>query len=411
MAVIEFQYVSKRYQIGQGSYGTLRDKLSALAKGLTGRLAGKKVNEAGQHELWALKGVSFAVDQGDALGIIGPNGAGKSTVLKLLARVTMPTSGKALTNGRVSALIELGAGFHPELTGRENIYLNGAIMGMKRAEVARKFDSIVAFAELEPFIDTPLKRYSSGMHARLGFSVAAHMEPDILLMDEVLSVGDIAFQVKCHRRMDEFRRNGTTIVFVSHNLEAVRNLCPRTILLDQGQVQVNDTTEKAIERYYQVMSSRIVAADAPGSAGNNEAKKAAIVGLQLLDGSGQPAFAFRSGDRAALVVELMLNEDMDSPFVGFVIRRSDRLVVSDTNSAFLGAGQQQFAEGTRLRVRFDFVMNLLRGTYQITSHVKDKERRRFYDYVDSAITFTVTESYSVGGVADLRPRCAVVQVE
>lgn len=410
MAVIEFQHVSKRYQIGQGSYGTLRDELSALVKAVTWRLSGKKVNEAGQRELWALRDVSFVVERSGALGIIGPNGAGKSTVLKLLARVTMPTGGKALTHGRVSALIELGAGFHPELTGRENIYLNGAIMGMKRAEVTRKFDSIVAFAELEPFIDTPLKRYSSGMHARLGFSVAAHMEPDILLIDEVLSVGDIAFQVKCHRRMDEFRRNGTTIVFVSHNLEAVRNLCPRTILLDQGQVQVNDATEKAIERYYQVLSSRMVAANAASFTGNKGDKEATIVGLQLLDGNDRPTFAFHAGDRAALLVELLLNEDMDSPFVGFVIRRSDRLVVSDTNSAFLGAGQQQFGRGTRLRVRFDFVMNLLRGTYQITSHVKDRERRQFYDYVDSAITFTVMEDYSFGGVADLKPRCEVVAV-
>ena len=200
------------------------------------------------NEFWALRDVSFEVSAGEALGVIGPNGAGKSTMLRLLSRILEPTSGRVGVQGRVGALIEVAAGFHQDLTGRENVFLQGAILGMRRAEVARKLDAIVEFAGVEAFIDTPAKRYSSGMHARLGFSVAAHLDPDVLLIDEVLSVGDMAFRQKCMDRMLEFKRQGVAIAFVSHNLQAVATLCERAVYL-QNEVRAYGPVQDVLEKY------------------------------------------------------------------------------------------------------------------------------------------------------------------
>ena len=409
MTVLEFENASKKYYLGQGSYGSLREKIPLFFRNLASRAIGRDPHITGNQDIWALKDVSFKLKQGEALGIIGPNGSGKSTILKLLAGVTTPTEGRVWTEGRVAALIELGAGFHPELTGRDNIYLNGAIMGMKKGEIDEKFDSIVAFSELDRFIDTPVKRYSSGMFARLGFSVAAHVDPDILLVDEVLSVGDIGFQVKCLRRMEEYRQRGTTVIFVSHNLEAVRNLCKRAILLYNGEIAVNDSTEKAIGKYFEIMSTHETTFESESPDGPHT-KKAEIVNFQLLNSTGSPAFTFNTGDEVTLVLAIVFHSDIDSPLFGFIVRRNDRLIVMDTNSVFLGAGTRRFRDGTRLKVKFKFVMNLLRGSYYVASHILDKNRRDFYDYVDNAITFDVNESYSFAGVADLRPTCEIAEM-
>jgi len=234
MNAIEVENVSKRYRIGQTSYHTLREDIYNI----TGRLSRFRRDRGkadGAGHIWALKDVSFRVEEGEKLGIIGRNGSGKTTLLRLLAGITRPTQGKISVRGRMGVLIELMAGFHPELTGRDNIFLNGAIMGMSRKDVQRKFDEIVAFAGLEEFIDTPIKRYSSGMQVRLGFAVAAHLEPEILLVDEVLAVGDAEFQKKCLGKMGDVASEGRTVLFVSHNLGSVVNLCPRAILLDQGR--------------------------------------------------------------------------------------------------------------------------------------------------------------------------------
>lgn len=242
--VIKAEGLSKSYVIGHRRdvpYGTLRDSLAGAARGFASRLAHPFVgsnspNGSGdtQEEFWALRDVSFEVQEGERVGIIGRNGAGKSTLLKILSRITEPTRGRVEIRGRVASLLEVGTGFHPELTGRENIYLNGAVLGMSRADIRSKFDEIVAFAEVEQFLDTPVKRYSSGMYVRLAFAVAAHLEPDILVVDEVLAVGDTQFQKKCLGKMEEVGRGGRTVLFVSHNLTALRNLCTSGLLLDRG---------------------------------------------------------------------------------------------------------------------------------------------------------------------------------
>ena len=248
--ILKVESLSKQYRIGtrEPGYSTLRETIVDLVQAPIRRLRqgnGPMANSA----IWALQDVSFEVTPGEVVGIIGRNGAGKSTLLKILSRITEPTSGRIELYGRTSSLLEVGTGFHPELTGRENIYLNGAILGMRRHELKRKFDEIVAFAEVEKFIETPVKHYSSGMYLRLAFAVAAHLEPEILLVDEVLAVGDARFQLKCLDKMREVSRQGRTVLFVSHNMPAITRLCPRTILLDAGQVLHDGVSTQVVSTY------------------------------------------------------------------------------------------------------------------------------------------------------------------
>jgi homopolymeric O-antigen transport system ATP-binding protein len=243
-SVIQVDNLSKRYRLGQTK--TLRQRLAGMI--VPGRGNGR-ADSGAEREFWALKDVSFQVQPGRVLGVIGHNGAGKSTLLKLLSRITDPTSGHASIRGRVASLLEVGTGFHPELTGRENIFLNGAILGLKRAEIKNHFDHIVDFAEIGRFLDTPVKRYSSGMYVRLAFAIAAHLEPEVLIVDEVLAVGDAAFQRKCLGKMGDVAQSGRTVIFVSHNMAAVRNLCHEAILLNVGQVQHRGDTSGVIDAY------------------------------------------------------------------------------------------------------------------------------------------------------------------
>jgi len=239
---INFENVSKRYRLG--NLGTLRGAVAGLFEKRNGD----------PQDFWALQDVSFHVDPGEALGIIGPNGAGKTTTLKLLSNITRPTKGQVVVSGRYASLIELGAGFHPELTGQENIYLNGAILGLKRHRIAEIVDDIIAFSELERFMDTPVKHYSSGMYVRLGFAIAAHTEPDVLLVDEVLAVGDASFRQRCIKRMETLRQNGTTVVFISHNMYLVRRMCDDAILLMDGKVRSRGTTSDVIADYESLLA-------------------------------------------------------------------------------------------------------------------------------------------------------------
>jgi lipopolysaccharide transport system ATP-binding protein len=243
-AAVSFDHVSKRFVLRHERAYTVLESMIGLVKPARRRT----------EEFWALRAVSFEIRGGETFGIIGPNGAGKSTVLKLMARILEPTSGEVTVRGRISPLLELGAGFHPELTGRENVYLNAALFGVSQAEAQDRYDEIVEFSELRDFIDAPLKHYSSGMYMRLGFAVAANIIPDILLVDEILAVGDEAFQRKCLSKIEEFRREGRTIVFVSHDLDTVRRICHRALWLDQGLVQAVGSTDSVIDSYLQSMA-------------------------------------------------------------------------------------------------------------------------------------------------------------
>ncbi len=263
--IIKVENLSKKYIIGHqvqggsivGGFPTLRDRITDganwLKRQLVSTISGQKIPEPTSEEFWALKDVSFEIQRGDCIGIIGRNGAGKSTLLKILSRITEPTTGQITINGRVASLLEVGTGFHPELTGRENVYLNGAILGMSKIEIKNKFDEIVEFAEIEKFLDTPVKRYSSGMYVRLAFAVAAHLEPEILIVDEVLAVGDAAFQRKCLGKMDDVAKQGRTVVFVSHNMGVMQTLCKRGILLQQGTVIADGTASATVTTYLEIL--------------------------------------------------------------------------------------------------------------------------------------------------------------
>ena len=312
-----FERVTKCYRLGN-SAGSLRDVLA----GLTGRL-GRADCSGMEHRgmLNAVQDLSFTVEQGESLGIIGRNGAGKTTVLRMLSGITRPTSGYIARRGRVSALIELGAGFHPDLTGRENVYLNGSILGLKRREIDRLFDEIVAFAELERFIDTPVKRYSSGMYVRLGFAVAAHTRPDILLVDEVLSVGDQAFQAKCLNRIGEMQRDGMTAVIVSHNLMLVRRHCSRAIVMEGGHALFDGENEQAIRVYSTCLldAKRQDVAERRVGSGASLAHKMHIEEVSFLDSKGQHVDTIASHEPFTIQIRYRASLPVSSPILEVVL--------------------------------------------------------------------------------------------
>ena len=302
------KYLLRHQQQGR-RYKALRDVLAEKAKSLV-RLGQSRAQANGsREEFWALKDVSFEIKKGETIGVIGRNGAGKSTLIKLLSRITEPTTGRFEVEGRVASLLEVGTGFHPELTGRENVFLNGAILGMSRAEIRKKFDEIVAFAEVEKFLDTPVKRYSSGMYMRLAFAVAAHLEPEILIVDEVLSVGDAEFQKKCLGRMQSVAQDeGRTVLFVSHNLQAIRQLCERVLLLRQGQVAFVGEPHTGINRYLnQNAEDHSATLDLSSYPRAREPEGARLLSLRFLDDEGRPAL--RIASPGSLVVEVRFRAD------------------------------------------------------------------------------------------------------
>lgn len=288
---IRCDQISKLYRIGgRESYRALRDSVANAMRAPLQLLRSKAQRARGgeraaaDNTFWALKDVSFEVKPGEVVGIIGRNGAGKSTLLKILSRITKPTSGEARIDGRVASLLEVGTGFHPELTGRENIFLNGAILGMRKFEIKARFDEIVAFAEIEKFVDTPVKRYSSGMYVRLAFAVAAHLEPEILLVDEVLAVGDITFQKKCLNKMQEVGTHGRTVFFVSHNMAAIARLCRRTILLNEGRVEADGPSPQVVGTYLRSGSGTTAAREWTKNAPGNEVTRLKAVRVRTQDG-------------------------------------------------------------------------------------------------------------------------------
>jgi lipopolysaccharide transport system ATP-binding protein len=350
---IRVENLSKQYRIGarQDGYMTLRESLTHAAAapwrrvrrfwprpgvngietspGSTELAASQPLVPSPQasNTIWALKDVSFDVQPGEVVGIIGRNGAGKSTLLKILSRITEPTSGRVALHGRVASLLEVGTGFHPELTGRENIYLNGAILGMTRREIARKFDEIVDFSEIERFLDTPVKRYSSGMYVRLAFAVAAHLEPEILVVDEVLAVGDQSFQKKCLGKMNEVHRSGRTVLFVSHNMGAILDLCGTAALLEAGELLAFDTCERVVDTYGRSSTSYDGSyLDLRYHPGRRRDRTALLTGLRLLDSHGLPTSQFLCGD--SITIELLIEPHPVHNELNIRIRFDDAVGVS-----------------------------------------------------------------------------------
>jgi lipopolysaccharide transport system ATP-binding protein len=332
---IRVENLGKCYMIGTRpeGYRTLRETLTR-ALSFPCRL-GRKSRAASKAEFWALKNVSLDVKPGEVVGIIGRNGAGKTTLLKILSRITEPTEGRAEVYGRVGSLLEVGTGFHPELTGRENVFLNGAILGMRKAEIIRKFDEIAAFAEVEKFLDTPVKHYSSGMYVRLAFAVAAHLEPEILLVDEVLAVGDAAFQKKCLGKMGEVAREGRTVLFVSHNLEAVLNLCPQTFVVNNGSLVFQGNSEEALSFYLNASTGERSSPEAHllyQSTNPSDTNKAQIEAIELLDPAGNPKPQIYTWDDILIRVHYSSTENFQAGSVILEIRdfKQQRLIVLDS---------------------------------------------------------------------------------
>lgn len=326
--------LSKRYRIGQKEAlpETFIGAMSAWLKSpLTNFKQLRQVSHFSEngHDpkdvIWALKDVCFEVKHGEAVGIIGRNGAGKSTLLKILSRITEPTAGRAAINGRVSSLLEVGTGFHPELTGRENVYLNGIILGMSKKEVDRKFDEIVDFSDIEKFIDTPVKRYSSGMKVRLAFAVAAHLEPEILLVDEVLAVGDAAFQKKCLGKMGTVTKEGRTVLFISHQLDMVRSLCDRGIWLYQGQVKVDGDSDKVIEDYLDSLDSQVQASFFQVEEDSN--LNIQIVGGRVVSTNGKFQNRFDVFDQIAFDFEYVIRKPTRGVVVYFELKRNETMLL------------------------------------------------------------------------------------
>jgi lipopolysaccharide transport system ATP-binding protein len=392
-APVIFDRVWKKFRQGE-RHDSLRDLIPATIRAIAGR---SKPTELQKQEFWAVEDVTFEVQPGEALGIIGPNGAGKSTTLKLLTRILRPNRGRCSVKGRVGALIEVAAGFHPDLTGRENVYLQGALMGMKRAEVAARFDQIIEFAGVGPFVDTQIKRYSSGMNARLGFSIAAHLSPDVLIIDEVLSVGDMAFQEKCVQRMRQLKRDGVTIVFVSHNLQAVSALCDRAVYLNRSARAIGPCAE-VINKYVN---------DSFTSSGEAREGEIHVLSATLYDADGR---VVRTPVAPAALLTLRVDFEAVRPVDGVtftfcVHRATDQLMVYDETFAQRNLGLASVPSG-RFSIDFRFEANLTRGQYYFDVFSAHVASRRYLGRLRPAAHLTVAEDRTFAGVAHLAVRAA-----
>jgi ABC-type polysaccharide/polyol phosphate transport system ATPase subunit len=383
---VVFDHVWKKFRRGE-RHDSLRDLIPATARRVWRR---SSADLQGDREFWALQDVSFEVGAGEALGIIGPNGAGKSTTLKLLTKILRPTRGTCAVRGRIGALIEVAAGFHPDLTGRENVYLQGAIMGMKRREIARSLDAIVEFAGVGAFIDTPVKRYSSGMNARLGFSIAAHLNPDVLIIDEVLSVGDMAFQERCVQRMLEFKEKGVAIVFVSHNLQAVNMLCQRCLFVAGRTIALGPTAD-VIRQYTERAHGAV-----PDAATDLVARHISLTRVGG-DTDGVPP-----GAPMTLEATFEARRDFGPLTFLFRVRRStDALTVYDAHFEADTAGAGVVHAGDQLTVRIAFRANLARGMYFVECRVLETSTMTLPSNLGPLGTFSVDEATTWDGVAHL----------
>jgi lipopolysaccharide transport system ATP-binding protein len=349
-----------------------------------------------EDRFWALRDVSFEVNRGDIVGIIGRNGAGKSTLLKILSNVTTPTRGQVSYKGRIASLLEVGTGFHPELTGRENIFLNGAILGMTKVEIKRKFDEIVAFAEVEKFIDTPVKRYSSGMYVRLAFAVAAHLEPEILIVDEVLAVGDAEFQKKCLGKMNDVSKEGRTVIFVSHNMAAIINLCKRAILMESGSVKYSGNTSDAINMYSDEIK-RVACIDLTNynlsRRGNQEFAK--IISISVYDVNGIQTITFAMGE--TIIIKLLIDfyRDVSELNTGIMLRGANGVLIHDFRSLFDGFNKHIKAGRHVFHITVPEI-KVYPGTYTLGPWIQRQVGIPSDDYIAAALKITITDKSLIG---------------
>ncbi|MCB9858161.1 MAG: ABC transporter ATP-binding protein [Phycisphaerales bacterium] len=393
--------VFKKFRRGE-RHNSLRDAVGSWLRLDRGHRRSSGLDAA---EFWALQEMTFDVQPGEAFGIIGPNGAGKSTMLKLLAGILRPNRGTISIEGRVSALIEVGAGFHPDLTGRENIYMNAAILGMRRKEVDHKFEDIVEFAGIRDFLDTPIKRYSSGMYARLGFSVAAHVEPDVLLVDEVLSVGDRVFRAKCMDKMRGFLDRGVAVVYVSHDLRSVASFCDRAMVISDGCIQYTGGAAEAVAQYHEACI------DASMLPSTRKRSLVDVSPVRFVDKSGRDKQTFTPGEEITIEFDVRYNHAMARPSFGLsLIRTEDRLVMFETSSTRMHYQTPPAVEGTCSRVRYRIALNVPPGEYLIGYHVRDRDSALYAAMQEDARIMVIGESIS-GGVADLAPKVAVEDVD
>jgi ABC-type polysaccharide/polyol phosphate transport system ATPase subunit len=372
---IRVERASRRFRVNPEPVRTLKEL--ALRRG-----------RAPASEVWALRDVSLAVEPGDAVGLVGRNGSGKTTLLSLIAGIITPTSGRVDAGGRVASLLELGAGFHPDFSGRENVYLNGSLYGLKRKTVDERLDEIVAFAELERFIDNPVRTYSSGMYMRLGFAVAAHIDPDILLLDEVFAVGDEEFQRKCFAKIFEYKQRGGTIVFVSHDAASVERLCRRAVLLRDGRVELDGSAQEAIARYHKLLADERDPAE--GAAGLSEygSGEARIAAARLLGPEGEERLQLAAGEPLVVELRVVVREEVPAPRISLELR--------DEAGLLLAAAAQDTAElgwdgapGERL-VRFEVDRPpLADGRFRLRFELGDGTGRRLYHWLDDAVRFVV----------------------
>jgi len=384
---LRMEHVYKKFRKGE-VFNSLRDLIPAM----TGKMfRSADLSATDKRDFWALQDISFEVKQGEAFGIVGSNGAGKSTILKILSRIMKPTRGAMEVNGRLSALIEVAAGFHQDLTGRENIYLNGTILGMSRSEIGAKLDQIIAFSGIEEFIDTPVKRYSSGMYARLGFSVAAHVEPDVLIVDEVLSVGDYAFQNRCMERMKEVTRAGVAVLFVSHNLRSVSEFCDRCLLLERGQMAMIGPSEEVIAHYtgeWQTCRSQ------------DDSLDVRIARVTVRDREGKERGSFDAGETARIDVDIFARCTRERLSVSLYVINSDGLMVMDTSTERLGHEAFRLGAGETYRCTFEVDLNLVPGTFYVSTLIYRYDVSKEYDRWARAATLFVSGNPAVRGIAN-----------
>jgi len=403
---VRTEHIYKKFRKGE-IYNSLRDLIPTL----TGRLfRQQELSRSDDREFWALQDLCFEVKRGEAFGIIGRNGAGKSTALKILSRIMRPTKGQMFVNGRLSALIEVTAGFHPDLTGRENIFLHGTILGMSRREIQSKLDQIIAFSGIEEFIDTPVKRYSTGMFARLGFSVAAHVDPEVLIVDEVLSVGDYLFQGKCVERMKEVIRKGATVLFVSHNLKNISEFCDRCLLLEKGHTVMTGPAHEVVSAYLQRSRK---------SPNEERASGPVSISNVRIRGEAGDSGRFKSGDTIWLEVEVAARTPCTKLTVSPWMTNETGEIVWETTTERLGCGNFSLEAGEVYSCTFEMRLNVTNGIYHLSVLIYRHDTQTIYDERMAVATFYVSSEDDVRGTAhcfpkvlhqEIRPSCSTTCV-